>query len=400
MMKTFHSLSLFLLLPLLLVACLDEETNPSCAVSIQLVAPEGYPDFDFDGMTVALTSKSGQGTAYTSPCSPTGLARFQVEYGEYAASAHHQTSTGAIFNGRIESILLIPEKADATTAIPLPLAQARTNALVIKEIYYGGCKDKKGKNYRKDQYITLYNNSTETLYLDGLCVAVIDFQYNTSPSPWMEHTDMERIPVLDFAWQFPGHGTEHPLAPGAETTIATNAVDHTGGAYGHPNSVDLSAVEWGFYDIEAFEGQVITPGVKQMKLLSRTNPFGIWYQFSVPTLPIMIFSLPGVDADAYVSHPANREPRPMADDQERKYLMIPRQWVIDCVECTKDASTLAYKRVPEALDFKAIYMPEGTDKGYSLIRRHTTTSTGQVVYQDTNHSAEDMIVSPTPALQK
>lgn len=44
---------------------------------------------------------------------------------------------------------------------------------------------------------------------------------------WVKYTDMKRIPVADMTWQFPGSGKEYPLLPGAETTIATNAVDHT-----------------------------------------------------------------------------------------------------------------------------------------------------------------------------
>lgn len=396
-MKPIHYLSLLLLL--LLASCQDEE-NQSCSFSIKLTAPDDYPGLAFNDIEVTLTSKSGQGTTYTTISSPTGIATFHVEYGEYSASVHHQTPAGVIFNGRVENILLSPEKGYIAALLKLPLSRAQTNALVIKEIYYGGCKDKNGKNYRKDQYITLYNNSTETLYLDGLCIAMIDYQNNSGASPWMEHTDRTRIPVFDFTWQFPGTGTEHPLAPGAEITIATNAVDHTGGEYGHPNSVNLSAVGWGFYDSERFTEQVITPGVKHMKLIASTNEFGNWFQFGVSNMPIMVFSPQWADANSYIQNPANRQPVPLSDDQDTKYLMIPREWVVDCVECTKNAATAAFHRVPVELDAQAIYMPGGSDKGTSVIRRSTSTGDGRIVYQDTNNSSEDMIVNPTPALKK
>ena len=40
-------------------------------------------------------------------------------------------------------------------------------ALVFKEIYYTGVKD----YYFRDQFYEIYNNSTEVVYADGLCIA-------------------------------------------------------------------------------------------------------------------------------------------------------------------------------------------------------------------------------------
>lgn len=399
-MKAFHYLSLFLLLPLLFASCLDEEENRAGVVSIQLVAPEGYPDFDFDGMTVTLTSQSGQGTTYTSPSSPTGLTKFNVEYGEYAATVHHQTVAGIVFNGRVESILLIPEKENATEAIKLPLSQAQTNALVIKEIYYGGCLDKEGEWYNSDQYVTLYNNSDEMIYLDGLCVAMVNPTTNQTQSPWMkENPDMKLIPVHDYTWQFPGNGTDHPLNPRTSTTIATNAVNHTGGEYGHPGSVDLSKVNWAFWDEGLPKQAVPAPGVVPMKLLWRINPLGTRYTLSAAGPALMVFSLPGIEsAETYVKDPNHNRPQPGANLQGLKYLMVPREWVIDCVDCVENALQVSNCRVPATLNLRPAYLPQGWYKGASLVRRQRTTADGHIAYQDTNNAAEDLVVS-TPLLK-
>lgn len=390
-MKTIHYLSL-LLLALAFVACQEEE-NTSCAVSIRVTAPEEYPGLTFDGMKVTLTSKSGQATGYTATCSAEGVAAFQVEYGEYSAEVHHQTPAGVILNGRVETILLTPEKGGATEPITMKLTRAQTNALVIKEIYYGGCKDKNGKSYIADQYVTLYNNSNETLYLDGLCVAVVDFGQNGEDSPWIDHKDGKRIPVKDHTWQFPGGGTDYPLAPGAETTIATNAVDHIGGEYGHTNSVNLSQVDWGFYH-ESFALQAVpAPGVMPLKLLLRTNPMGTKFQFGTTNLSLMVFRLPA-DAEAYVANPDNLERQPENDLSTKMYLMVPHEWVIDCASATQDVNEQVYQHVLPALDYKAAYMPDGPYQGNALIRRQTAPIIdGRVVYQDTNNSSADMQVT-------
>ena len=79
---------------------------------------------------------------------------------------------------------------------------------VIKEIYFGGCKGLNNEEYKDDQYVTLYNNSDQTIYLDGLCLGIVD-PGNNLESPWMNYTDMKRIPVNDLTWQFPGSGKEY-----------------------------------------------------------------------------------------------------------------------------------------------------------------------------------------------
>lgn len=394
-MKGIHYLSLFLL-TLLLSACSEEET-PSCAVNVQVLFPDGDATLSPDGMKVTLTNRAG-GTAYTSLCSPAGVATFNVEPGDYAASAHHQTATGLVFNGRIESLSLLPDGATSPRTVPLALTRAKTHALVIKEIYYGGCKGQKGEDYQDDQYITLYNNSDETVYLDGLCVAEVDFCLGLE-SPWMElDPNMPRIPAGYFTWQFPGNGQDYPLLPGAETTIAFNAVDHTGGEYGHKESINLSTVDWGIHE----EGlrNVIAPGVKPMNQVLHVGTSDK-ADLSLLGPTVMLFSLPVPDAQAYVKDPANREMEPdFWGNPNELFLMIPREWVIDCVECVFSAEELSMKRVPADLDSDAAYIPGGNHQGKSLVRQKTVAATNErTTYQDTNNSAKDLEVS-TPLLKR
>ncbi|MEG1563424.1 MAG: DUF4876 domain-containing protein [Bacteroides sp.] len=395
-MKTGRFLYLLLLvLPMLLTACQDEE-NTSCTVSIQLIAPADCPALTFDDLLVTLTSKNGQATSYTARCNAIGLSVFNVEYGEYSAAVHYQMPSGAILNGRIESVLLDPRKENESQAIPLLLSHAKTNALIIKEIYYGGCLDKEGEWYMGDQYVTLYNNSAETLYLDGLCLAVVNPGTNFNPSPWIEENpNMKLIPVHDFTWQFPGKGNEHPLLPGTSTTIAANAVDHTSGEYGHPGAINLSKVDWAFWN-ETFKKQAIPSlGVTSLNLLLRTNPYGNKYNLPTVGPAFMVFSLQAPEgAEAYVTNESNRKPQPGANIQNLKYLMVPREWILDCVDCVESKEQVPNYRVPVELNSVPAYMPMGSFKGYSLIRKQATTVNGRIVYQDTNNSAEDLTTIP------
>lgn len=381
MKKGFY---LLLVLLLFLASCSDDESRSS-SVYIQLLPPDGYSTLPYEEMEVTLTNKD-QGTMYSLHCSSTGQASFNVEPGYYTASVHYQAASGLVFSGRIESLSLLRDEAEAI--IELPLLLAKTSALVIKEIYFGGCKGQNNKDYQADQYVTLYNNSDQIVYLDGLCLGIVDPGYNQE-SPWMNYTDMERIPVNDLTWQFPGSGKEYPLAPGEETTIATNAVDHTGGEYQHTNSVDLSGVDWGFWDVN-LERQTIAAGVKPMTLLVNLNPLLVMYSLPVFGPTFMVFSLQE-SPEKYVQNPENREPRPKANNQDKQYLMVPKEWVIDCVECVKDIDSP--KRVPNELDNGKCYIPGDRYSGRSIIRKKAGTTDGRTIYQDTNNSTEDMEVT-------
>lgn len=379
----------------LMLSC-SEDKYSACRVNIRLLAPEGYSDFPLEKMTVTLASRS-HGAIYQSACSSDGVASFEVECGYYTVSAHYQTPAGLIFSGRIESLALLSEVNEKTKTVELPLLRSETSALVIKEIYYAGCIGRQGEEYQADQYVTIYNNSEEVLYLDGLCVAVVD-PAGSNESPWMKYTDMDKIPVNDLAWQFPGRGRDYPLYPGDETTIATNAVDHTGGDYLHANSVNLSGVDFGFWDV-SLSRQDIQAGVVPMKLISRLNPNTSLYSFPLVGPAFMIFSLQTASALEYVENPQNRKPRPQAANQNKMYLMIPKEWVIDCVECVESLDRITVKRVPDGLNHTPAFIPEGAYSGKSLVRKKTVDAKGRVLYQDTNDASQDFEVT-TPLLKK
>lgn len=389
-MKAIYYLSPVILLAF--AACNDNEQQ-SCTVTVRVLPPAIDAVASFENVEVTLTNKA-QGTTYSALCSSEGVATLHVEYGEYTVAVHYQTPSGIIYNGRIESLSLLPEQADTLQPVELHLTQSPTHAIVIKEIFYAGHTIEKGRSYLADQYITLYNNSDATIYLDGLCIGMVD-PANSIESPWMKYTDMKRIPISDFTWQFPGSGAEYPLLPGKETTIATNAVDHTSGEYNHSGAIDLSKVDWGFWD--ASLEQAIAPGVTPMKLIVNLNPSRWAYQFPATGPTFMIFRIENIEA--FINDSANKEPRPQANNQNKLFLMIPKEWILDCVECIENPTLSSPKRVPAELDNGSIYIPEGIYSGYSVIRKKIPGQAGRTIYQNTNNSTEDMEIS-TPTLKK
>lgn len=372
---------------LFICSCIDKE-NSNCQVTIQVTLPEGYTVAPEDKIQVQLTNIT-TGTVYTTLCPATGTALFDVEYGFYNVTAQYKTQSGFrihLFNGLINALSLLPDRQHAT--VFLNLIHTETNPLLIKEIYYAGCKGNNGVNYMKDQYVTLYNNSNETIWLDSLCIGMVAPAGN-AVSSWMQQTDMQLIPVHTMAWQFPGTGKQHPLLPGTETTIATNAVDHTGGAYQHTNSVNLAKVDWAFWDQSLSDRHDITPGVTPLCPIWQDNKV-VMYSLALSGPTLILFYIKDMSAETFITNPANCKPEPGKPGSNKQYLMIPREWVLDCVDCIESADKIGNKRVPAELDNGAAFITGGRYPGKSLIRKQEPATDGLIIYQDTNNSGKDL----------
>ena len=147
--------------------------------------------------------------------------------------------------------------------------------LIIKEVFYTGhAYSKKIATanpptttqswYEDDTYITIYNPTSETKYLDGLalCSTVLD------PS-----TDLTFEGNSDFRNQylgvasisyFPGKGTDYPIKPGQEVVIAKYALNHATDFF---ERLDKTLKEYG----EEPEDHKLYSGVDAFLDLSKVN---------------------------------------------------------------------------------------------------------------------------------
>ena len=263
-MKTYHILTL--LVVFLFTGCLKEE-KMSIEALIKVNMPEGFESMNPEGIDVKLYSTTS-GLTYTSKCDASGIATFNVEYGFYEAVAQHRErgeNTIDIFNGRMERIVLSESAKDGET-YTINLTHAKLQQLIIKEVYYASCKKDDGKNYGKDAYMSIYNNSDEIAYLDSLCIGTVNPVTSNSPSNFTKPDGSlwDEIPLFMMAWQFPGTGTDYPLQPGEETIIAINAINHMDIA---SQSVDLSKADFAFWDPLLTAASVPAPGVEPLNIV-------------------------------------------------------------------------------------------------------------------------------------
>lgn len=105
-----------------------------------------------------------------------------------------------------------------------------------------------GGTYHGSKFFELYNNGGQTAYLDGMLLAhayafwreLGSFGHHRCSVTEPMRSDAEGV-WTDVIWQFPGSGSDHPVAPGETVLIAVAAADHTGV---HSTTLDLSNADF------------------------------------------------------------------------------------------------------------------------------------------------------------
>lgn len=211
-------------------------------------------DFDnkpAEGVKITLLNQE-TGSSYEATTNFEGKASVSLYAGTYNINASQQLSkekaetiTGvaqeAVFNGSLSNITITTSQASQL----ITLQGAQIGNLVIKQVYYQGSDAKKGANYR-DQFIEIYNNSNQTIYLDGICFARItgavnpsvenknkkgylaNGQYDWSLAQGVTDASNANTKYV-FSQEviaFPGSGKDYPLEAGKSVFLAQNALNH------------------------------------------------------------------------------------------------------------------------------------------------------------------------------
>lgn len=232
--------------------------------------------------------------------------------------------------------------------------------LVINEIFYAGSD--RSTFYFYDQFIELYNASTQTVYLDGMVLC----RARQTLNPDIEIIDY--VQVL-YVFQFPGTpltGTDYPLEPGEYITVAGDAVDHSQYV---SSALDLSLAEWEFYN--PYAGEVDNPAQNVTNILpERTIDFLINLSHNAIVL-----------ADG-----SEWEYGEFYSSGTNQYIHIPISTVIDAVEYS--SSSESTKQLTRRLDAGFAGVGMSKYSGKSVERR--------IPGFDTNNSRLDFVILETP----
>ena len=317
--------------------------------------------------------------------------------------------------GANSNVSLLNDNDEVTVAVEA----VKEAALVFKEIYYTGCSfpnidpatgkpiidEKTGEEatstYFRDQFYEIYNNSTEVVYADSLCICTTiyasDFTDNLVYQWPIKNPD--QYVFTGKIWQIPGDGTKYPIQPGESIVIAQWGTNHKAKTLtdGH-SPVDLSGAEFEALEKEGttWDGIVLTDN-NAINMAMAVNASG----YNTPQW------LTPVGGARYVlfrpAHKLKNEDflTPTNDDYGTSNAReVPIAEVIDAVQSVDGETGMNLLGLPTVLDAGGIWC-SGSYVGESIARKiKETREDGTIVYQDTNNTTNDFEVKTDPQVRR
>lgn len=379
-------------------ACADGSNEvQTFPVDVLVELPATYATGAAVGTRVLLTSTE-RTTSDTAIANAQGIARFpRVLPGSYVMTASLALSADRAFEltGQRSPITLNAVEparsilAAPTTPLSTRLAGSRLGDLIIKELYFTGSRTPSGGTYFSDQFIEIYNNSTDTIFTGGLLIADTfgaSGQINPTNLPTPFNTDAQNV-YVSSVWQIPGTAQQRPLAPGQSLIIAQDGIDHRNDPNGNPASpVNLGNADWESYN-ERIDGRDLdSPTVPNLTRVVFRGGFD--WLLTVFGPGVIIFR---------ADNPAALDSVIVPGTTSTYATRVPVGLVIDAMEAVQNGSSGSYKRLPAALD-AGFTFATGTYTSQSARRKITATIGTRRVVQDTNNGSNDftIITPPTP----
>jgi len=268
-----------------------------------------------------------------------------------------------IINGQLQDTSLFIENND-TLDLSIIAQTSRTSALVISEIYYTGAIANPIPQYFHDQFTEIYNNSSQTIYLDSLLIADVEYGFADDSVIHAVH-----------AYMFPGDGDDYPIGPGEFRVIAQDAIDHSP----YPiSSINLLDSDFEYY--VADKGDVNNVSVPDM--IQIHHKYGIDFLYSVFNNAVLLMDV--------------KEPFKLGYDEFNR-ILLPKQSVVDGVEYRDNVAEFNMKRVDESID-GGLTGGIPAYSSQSVERYIDRYEEGRMILMDNNNSSLDFHVlkPPTP----
>ena len=392
-------LFLTLFLTVLFTSCKKDnfEALVTSTVTVEVKYPATYGQPLANAAAITLTNTT-DGSVKTAVTNATGQAIFtEVLPGTYNITASKSlTAPEALPLTGINTAITLNASQNGAIVIgsqnpkfQLQLQGGAVGGLVIKEVYYTASKTASGGSYFSDQFIEIYNNATDTLYLDGLFIADIfgnSGLINPTSLPTAFNTDKDNV-YANSIWQIPGTGKQYPLAPGKSIVIAQDGVNHKDATLNPNSPVDLSKADWETFNERPDNRDADAPAVPNLVRTYFTGGFDWLVTVFGPGIILFRGDFTKLEQVVIPGAAATIPPR----------IKVPNTAIIDAFEALKDGNSVTFKRVTTAVDAGFVFADD-TYNMQSFRRKTSATINGRRVLQDTNNSTSDFekIALPTP----
>lgn len=392
-----------MLVSILVTACGDSIAEPDDYLTraVQVQVQGDLPDVQ--GIVVRMTDSRGM--VFNQATDDEGVATFQVPVGIYDIVVSHvsQPEDGwrTVYNGAASNVAVM---RDGDCSVSLTLTTATASAIIIRELYVGGCQRDDGSGwFYRDKYVIIANNSDQRIVLPGLCLAIstpynsYSLNMNYDETGHLNYENEGFVPAASSFWYF--RDEEVTFEPWEQKVIALNgAIDHT---LTYSNSVNLAREDYYCtFDIEHYSNTAAYPSPSELiptshylKAVRYGDQMESAWPLSNTSPAFFIFTPPEGMTPLEFGNDASRvwydEGRALATFACRK---VPVENILDGVEVFSTAWDEASKRLTASVDVGAVYMT--ARYGHSVERRideQETERQGHTVYQDTNNSTNDFV---------
>lgn len=273
------------------------------------------------------------------------------------------------------------------------------NTLVFGEIFFTGTLNAKGTNGLYDTYVTIYNNTDEVLYADGLAIVESKLTNASTDQILTPANDPEANFTAQAIYVIPGSGTDVKIEPGQSIKLVDQAINWGDEVPGALNHTDAD-FEW--YD------ETSSASVKDTDNPSVPN-LDKWYSYSATIwLPsnqcnrsyALVRFPEGMTAEKFLAdYVGDYEYVNSATGTQMKgtkCYLIKYDWIIDGVNlCPTEKWTMGSLSVATDMSYAAI-SEKNADKnrfGKKFARKQAGVSAaGNIILMDTNDSASDFEV--------
>lgn len=401
MKMTLRSLWMPLCALMMLSACKKDSTLElkQVALTLTLENPESLKEAKLSNVKITFKEiNSGKETVSTNVIDQ--KLNISLSEGSYDVSLDGTAEyalEGKITTRKVAALKqgMILKGAQAAENLSLFIGQ-EGSGFVIQEIFFTGTVTAENKQYTGDKYFLIYNNSSETLFADGLVIAQSAFltteKRNYTPDV------MSQAVAVSGVIRIPGSGKDHPVLPGKSILIADDGINHK---EFNPGSIDLSKA-----DFEIFNKNM--DDIDNPQVINMENTYDKFVFHNRGFSSYVLARFPNGTDDFLTNYQYNYDYNlivngityPM-DQQEYK---IPNSWIIDAVNLSVQASFQWIVTDP-SLDmgwtFCGKLASDKTRYGKSVRRKVLSTTTeGRVILKDTNNSSLDFDAEVKPSLMK
>ncbi len=268
------------------------------------------------------------------------------------------------------------------------------------EIYFTGTLNAKGTSGLYDTYLTIYNNTDEVQYADGLAIVESKFTNASTDQILTAANDPEANFTAQAIYVIPGSGNEVKIEPGKSIKIVDQAIDWNQQVPGALNHTDAD-FEW--YD-ETTSSSVKDTDNPSVKNLDKWFSYSatIWLPSNQCNRSYALVRFPeGMTAEKFLAENIGDYEYINAATGKKmngtKCYLINYDWIIDGVNlCPTEKWTSGALSAACDMSYAAI-SEKNSDKnrfGKKFTRKITGVSAdGNNVLMDTNDSASDFEVT-------